>query len=292
MRNDTGMQFRPLSELNLMDNFLFHAMLTQEDVGEEFCRIILKIILGKEIRRVKITPQKDIPGIDTNRHGIRMDAYIELVPEGDALDADIIPDIYDIEPNKIWEKETLPKRMRYYHSMIDASVLASGAGYDKLPNVVTIFILPYAPFGKSRMVYTFRNQCVEDREIIYEDGSLNMILYTKGTEGNPSQELKSMLHYMEKTTADNAIGSELGNVQRLVERVKARKEVDLSYMKSWEWDAYNRKLGKEEGREEGIQALITSCRNLNVSREDILEQLIANLSMDKVKALEYLEKYY
>ena len=45
-------------------------------------------------------------------------------------------------------------------------------------------------------------------------------------------------------------------------------------------------------REEGIQALITSCRNLNVSREDILEQLMANLSMDKAKALEYLEKYY
>lgn len=288
MRNDTGMQFRPLSELNLMDNFLFHAMLAQEDVGEEFCRIILKIILGKEIRRVKITPQKDIPGIDTNRHGIRMDAYIESVPEGDALDADIIPDIYDIEPNKIWEKETLPKRMRYYHSMMDASVLASGAGYEKLSNVVTIFILPYDPFGKSRMVYTFRNQCVEDHKIIYEDGALNMILYTKGTEGNPSQELKSMLHYMEKTTADNAIGSELGNVQRLVERVKARKEVDLSYMKSWEWDAYNRDIG----REEGIRALITSCRNLNVSREDILEQLMANLSMDKAKALEYLEKYY
>ncbi|MBO5342781.1 MAG: hypothetical protein J6A73_08875, partial [Lachnospiraceae bacterium] len=140
----------------------------------------------------------------------------------------------------------------------------------------------------SRMVYTFRNQCVEDREIIYEDGALNMILYTKGTEGNPSQELKSMLHYMEKTTADNAIGSELGNVQRLVERVKARKEVDLSYMKSWEWDAYNRDIG----REEGIRALITSCRNLNVSREDILEQLMDNLSMDKEKALEYLEKYY
>ena len=45
-------------------------------------------------------------------------------------------------------------------------------------------------------------------------------------------------------------------------------------------------------REEGIQALITSCRNLNVSREDILEQLMDNLSMDKEKALEYLEKYY
>lgn len=38
MSNDATKQFRPLSELNLMDNFLFHAMLVQEDVGEEFCQ--------------------------------------------------------------------------------------------------------------------------------------------------------------------------------------------------------------------------------------------------------------
>lgn len=48
-------QFRPLSELNLMDNFLFHEMLLQEDVREEFCRILLKTILNKEVRRIRVT---------------------------------------------------------------------------------------------------------------------------------------------------------------------------------------------------------------------------------------------
>lgn len=292
MSNDATKHFRPLSELNLMDNFLFHAMLMQEDVGEEFCRILLKTILGKEVRRVRITPQKEIPGIDTNLHGVRLDAYIEDISDCDALNADIIPDIYDVEPNKIYEKETLPRRMRYYHSMIDAQVLSTGMNYEKLPNVVTIFILPYDPFGKNRMVYTFRNQCVEDSDVIYEDGSLNIILFTKGSEGITSQELKDMLHYMEKTTADNVTNGELGDVHRMVDRVKARKEVDLSYMKSWEWDAYNRKIGKEEGLEEGIRALITSCRNLNVSREDILKQLMQNLSLDEDTALDYLDRYY
>lgn len=50
--------------------------------------------------------------------------------------------------------------------------------------------------------------------------------------------------------------------------------------------------GQEAGRVEGIQALITTCQNLNVSREDILTQLKENLSLDEASALEYLEKYY
>ncbi len=292
MSNEATRQFRPLSELNLMDNFLFRTMLMQEDVAEEFCRILLKTFLGREVRKVKVIPQKEIPGIDTNLHGIRMDAYIEAISGSDAIDADIIPDIYDIEPNKIYEKETLPRRIRYYHSLIDAQLLASGMSYEKLPNVVTIFVLPYDPFGKNRMVYTFQNQCVEDDAVAYDDGASNIILYTKGTQGNPSQELQDMLHYIERTTADNITNQEIDNVHRLVDKVKSRKEVDLSYMKSWEWDKYNQKIGWEEGREEGIHALITICQNLNVSREDILKQIMENMSLEEAIALEYLDKYY
>lgn len=36
--------FRPLSDLNLIDNFLFHEMLADKENGEEFCRILLKTI--------------------------------------------------------------------------------------------------------------------------------------------------------------------------------------------------------------------------------------------------------
>ena len=106
--------FRPLSELNLIDNFLFHKMIDDPETGEEFCRILLRTILNREIRHIKITPQKDIYGIDTDMHGIRMDAYLEDIGGSDALDADILPDIYDIEPNLTYEKESIPKRMRFY----------------------------------------------------------------------------------------------------------------------------------------------------------------------------------
>ena len=51
-------RFRPLSDLNLIDNFLFHKMIDDKEAGEEFCRILLRTILNKEIRHIKITPQR------------------------------------------------------------------------------------------------------------------------------------------------------------------------------------------------------------------------------------------
>ena len=69
--------FRKLEELNLLDDFLFQEMVSSPEVGEEFCRILLRVILGKEIRKVKITPQRSVLGRDTDRHGVRLDAYVQ-----------------------------------------------------------------------------------------------------------------------------------------------------------------------------------------------------------------------
>ncbi len=124
---------RKLEDLNVIDNFLFQELLSQEGDGEEFARILLKTILNRPIRNVKIIPQKNVPGIDVDKHGIRLDAYIEEVVDelnGEMADAEIIPNIYDIEPNNTYERKTLPKRMRYYHGLIDTKLLSAGAGYD------------------------------------------------------------------------------------------------------------------------------------------------------------------
>ncbi|MDO4465264.1 MAG: hypothetical protein Q4C57_12055, partial [Bacillota bacterium] len=88
--------FRKLEDLNLIDNFLFQQMLQQKEDGEEFARILLSTILGKHIRKVTIISQKNILGIDTDKHGIRLDAYIEdLSDELDSnlADARLIPDL-------------------------------------------------------------------------------------------------------------------------------------------------------------------------------------------------------
>lgn len=242
---------RKLEDLNLIDDFLFQELISQKEDGEEFARILLSTILGKTVRKVKVIPQKNILGIDTDRHGIRMDAYTEdISSESDTalVDAQIVSDIYDIEPNNKYEKESLPKRMRYYHGLIDTQLLASSLGYDKLQNVIIIIILPYDPFGINHMVYTIQNQCVEATSIPYDDGAKKIFLYTKGTEGNPSQELKDMLKYIENTTQNNIANQNIESIHRMVEKLKKNKEVGISYMKSWEREQLIRNEGRDEGQ--------------------------------------------
>jgi predicted transposase/invertase (TIGR01784 family) len=136
-----------------------------------------------------------------------------------------------------------------------------------LQNVVIIIILPYDPFDRNRMVYTVQNQCVEDATIPYDDGARKIFLYTKGTEGNPSQELRDMLKYIEETTDDNVTNQNLATIQQFVDKVKRRKEVGINYMKSWELERMYREEGREEGLAEGHKegfkaATATTVKNM------------------------------
>ena len=294
--------FRPLEELNLMDNFLFQTIVTQGEDGEEFCRILLSTFLGKSIRNVRVVAQQSILGFDTDRHGIRMDAYVENIPDEEELpgcdmaDAKIIPDIYDIEPNNDYEKDTLPKRMRYYHGLIDTKHLNAGVDYEQLPRVSIIVILPYDPFGQKRMVYTIKNQCVEDPSVSYEDGARKIFLYTKGTEGNPSQSLRDMLKYMEDTRLENVTNEDIHRIHEFVEKAKHRKEVGINYMKMWE----ERRLiqrealaeGRAEGRAESIGVVIETCQDLHETNEDTTVRLEKSFKISKEEALEYIKKYW
>lgn len=313
---------RKLEDLNLIDNFLFQEMISQEGIGEEFARLLLGTILGKNIRNVKVVPQKNILGTGTDRHGVRLDAYVEAVSDEpplsgqEFLDAQIMPDIYDIEPNNSYEKKTLPKRMRYYHGLIDTQVLASGTDYEHLQNVIILVILPYDPFDKNRMVYTIQNQCIEDNTLPYDDGARKIFLYTKGTEGNPSQELKDMLRYIEKTTDDNVTNQTIETINNLVTKVKHSKEVGINYMKSWEYEkmiterATREGLqqgikqgieqgieqgihwGIEQGIEQGFKAFIILCKEFALSREETLSRAASRFDLSPEKVDEYIEKYW
>lgn len=251
------MKHKTLQELNLLDNFLFEEALNQGENSIEFCRILLSTILGKNFKNIKITPQRNVPGTVPGNHGIRMDAYIEADEYNDTTpdstenaDVEVHSNIYNIEPNK-YKTTSEAKRTRYYHSLIDSKILRSNINYNTLRKVVVIMILPYDPFGKNRMVYTFKTSCIEDTSVVYDDGISTIYLYTKGTEGNPSQELKDMLKYIEETTIENATNNNLLNMQNMIKQIKENGEVGVRYMQSWEYETYIREESKEIGLAEG-----------------------------------------
>lgn len=138
------------------------------------------------------------------------------------------------------------------------------------------------------MVYTIKNQCIEEPELEYEDGIRRIYLYTKGTEGNPSQELRDMLKYMENSIAENVTNADIRAIHEQVDAVKRDKEVGVQYMKSWEREMLIREEGKEEGREEGIQCLNKLIIKLT---EDGRADDIVKAAQDEVYQKQLLEEY-
>ena len=182
---------KKLEEMNLLDDFLFGSLVTYPEIGERFVRKVLRIIFGREFKRLSVTAQKVFYGADSDLHGARLDVYMEPeIEEGFEGRAAV----YDVEPdrnNSLKDRQSLPRRVRFYHAKIAMGSLRSGREYDELKNVVIIMIMPYDPFGLDCMMYTVKNKCVEEPEMEYEDGASTLFLYTKGTKKQYLQILES-----------------------------------------------------------------------------------------------------
>ena len=270
---------KDLQEMNLVDDFLVNSLTSHKIYGESAARYILECIFRRKIGKLQVVPQRFLCGENTGDHGIRLDVYLD----------EEAGELFDVEPDQNdsrAEKESLPRRVRFYHAKIDAGNLAAGEDYGKLRNVVVIFITTYDPFDRDRMVYTIRNCCVEEPDLPYEDGAETLFLYTKG---DPPRELRELLQYMEDSTEENARSEELKTLHRMVTEVKRDGEVGFAYMKSFEREQRVREEARLEGLTEGLsegkaEALLTvlGCKGEvpEALRSKILSEKDLNLLND------------
>ena len=268
------MQRRKLEELNLLDDFLFNAMLAYPDTGEAFIRKLLETLFDRKFPHLKIRAQESFAGVNTDLRGARLDVYIE--EDGSVqINGDEIPTVYDVEPDhnhKSAEIKAFPKRARFYHAMIDRRSLKAGEDFGKMKKVYVIFICDYDPFGYDRALYTIKNRCLEEPTMPYEDDAETWVLYTRGKKGNISESLRQLLSYMENTNQNNAINEDLRDIQQMVDQVKRDGEVSLRYMKWFEHDQMMYEQGRKEEQE-------------NTERErKIAEQERKNAEQEKKRA--------
>ena len=128
---------KKLQELTIRDNFMFGAVM----VDEELCRELLELILGFQIAKVTVSREKSFI-FHPEYRGIRLDV----------IASDEKRTHYDVEM-QIQRKKNLGKRSRYYHSQIDMELLAVGVDYEQLPNSYVIFICDFDPFyGKNTSI--------------------------------------------------------------------------------------------------------------------------------------------
>lgn len=259
---------KSLQELSLIDDFLFSEAMLNKETAELVTRLILERALGINAKHLIIEPQKTINSIDSDKHGIRMD--VSIMEKADETDDSNIIRVYDIEPNTR-KSFFLPKRSRYYQAITDVKLLSSGVDYDKLPELITIWILPYDPFGKNMMIYHVKNIVEEFPEMDYNDGIRKIFLYTDGENGG-SDDLKKLLLYINQSCFENVTDAKLKELHHGVEGIKNNSTIGVKYMQMWEIVELEKKEsraeGKAEGKAEGIAEGITKGKI-----ESILELL-------------------
>ena len=240
---------KPLEKMNVIDDFLFNEIMADEKNGIEVCRLILNCVLKREVGDIHFTPQKVVPGLSEESHGIRLDAYVtesRIGADGEIEDISI----YDVEPDKCKELKTgLPKRSRYYGDLIDVQLLEKNTKYDKLPELVTIFILSYDPFGENAMYYEAGTVLKTHPHVKYDDGIRRIFLYVGGKPSDQAdkaeQSLKNLLVYINESKTENATDDNTRKLDAIVKSTKAKKGIGVKSMKSWERDNYIKETGRE-----------------------------------------------
>lgn len=233
---------KKLKDMNLLDDFLFWALLSNKEYGTKAGKHMLEMILQRPVGEVTVHAQNAIPGPDESVHSIRLDAYIT------GTDTDTVRgDIYDLDPDQSTsDRDELPYRTRYYHAMIGNRCLESGKEYTTLRRAYVIIITSYDPFDRGRMMYTIKNRCLEEPDLPYEDGAATIYLYVnENPEGLP-EDLVRLLRYMKETTRSNASDVRLTAIQDMVDSLKQDREVLRAEM--WMEDIIRRE--RREEREE------------------------------------------
>ena len=256
VRQVTGITYadarKAVQSMNLIDGFLFDSSIEDEEDAKVVIGAILSTVLDREIRDIQVTSQKQFQAIDTKYHGIRLDAHVD-----EDADGKVRVTVYDVEmENRPSDREQLPKRLRYYNSLVDTRLLESGTGYDMLPDFISITILSYDPFGAGDMYYEASTSLTTHPNIEYDDGISHIFLYCSGKVNAPltpthGKRLMEVLKYIVSGEKPSVSNPEVDNLETVVSKIKTRAEVTKKYMQQWDRERILVQEAKEEGRTEG-----------------------------------------
>ena len=224
---------KPIEELTFTDDFMFGRIMQ----NPEICKGLLERLLEIKIDRIEYpTLQKTISPHYKSK-GIRLDVYVQDTNS-----------VFDIEIQNVLD-DNLPKRTRYYQSMMDIDLLLKGKNYTELKESFVIFVCKEDFFGLNLPCYSFSNICKENPELQLGDENHKIIFNASAFENEKNVEKKSILEYIldKKSTSD--FTEQLDN---LVEKTKLNELFRGDYM-AWglaEFDAEQR--GKKEGYSAGV----------------------------------------
>ncbi len=269
--------------LGIANDFMFGKIMQDAELCKE---LLQRILPDLEIDHIEYPEAQKGIRPDVDAKSVRLDVYVR---DGKGT-------VYDIEMQVADTKE-LPKRSRYYQSMIDLQMIDKGQHYKELKPSYIIFICPFDLFGKGRHLYTFENICKEDTSVSLKDGAARIFLNADSSQDDVSQELKAFLDYVAGKESEDDF------VQRLAEAVKQarrNREWRHEYMTLLMRDQENIEKGIEKGMKKGMEKgkmegraeeIIETGFEFGLSENDILARLQNKLDISFQAAQEYLFRF-
>ncbi|MCI9533144.1 MAG: Rpn family recombination-promoting nuclease/putative transposase [Lachnospiraceae bacterium] len=263
-------------ELQISNDFIFGKVMQDPKLCKE---LLQRILPGLKIDHIEYPETQKAIRPDIDAKSVRLDVYVE---DGKGT-------VYDIEMQVGMSKE-LPKRTRYYQSLLDMQMIDKGEPYKKLKPSYIIFICPFDQFGMGRHIYTFENICKEDKSVLLNDGTTKIFLNAKGTMDDVSPELKAFLDYVAgKKPADPFVDE----LEEAVKNARKNREWRHEYMTLLMRDQENiemgMEIGKAKGMEIGISGMVSSLRDFNIPDDDILQKIQEKYSLSLEDAEHYMK---
>ena len=206
-------------DLTISNDFMFKEVMKS---NKGLCKRLVGSIMQQDI--------EDIVYIDTEKtlqpyydsRGIRLDVIL----------ADDNHTRYNLEmqARNVISKAgvaLLPKRTRYYQSVIDMDMLKKGENFDQLNPLVLIFICTFDFYKEGRYVYTFKSRCLENLELELANDVTVKLVNAKGKQGQVNDLLKNFLEYV---MTNKPVDDFTKDVERQVWAVKNDKKAREEYM--------------------------------------------------------------
>lgn len=263
--NGTYEQKRALvAQFNLMDDTFFSVVMEHNDAAE----YLLSNLLNKSIKVIENKTQYSIRNAES--HSIVLDALIQ----------DDNGRLYDVEI-QVGDYKNHERRIRYYHTAVDWSVLNKGRDYSQLPDLYMIFISDFDPFKRDKVHYEVAHY-IKDTDLDYDNG---IYIHYFNTSVDDGTFLSELLQYLKFSDPNNdkfgALSRQVNYHKVLNEGVDTMCKAVEEYAKGREEQAMAK--GKLEGRLEGKIETIKNMLKDNIP----LETALKYVQIDKATYDEY-----
>ncbi len=260
---------KPYEKLEFTDDFMFCRVMQS---NPDLCRELTQLLIGTPVGKiVRIDRQKPIE-ITADGRGIRLDIYFE----------DDLRRSYDVEMQNL-DIAILPKRTRFYQSLMDYEQLDRGSRFQDLHDSYIIFICQtnlYPDIMNYR--YTFEMRCVEYPDLLLRDGAKAVFVCADGNTETAGEDMRAFLYYIKEHVATSNLTSRLSMAIR---HGRTRQDWRDDYMFLYERD----EMMREEGREEGRLNIILELYKQKMITDEKAAELMGISVEDFLKVLEHRE---